>query len=409
MFGFSTNDTDAGYASIAYAWYADASGVLRIYENGVSKGVYGSYNPGDILEVQRVGDEIRYMHNNAIMRISGGAFGGRLVLDSSLCHVGSTVQDAQICAGEPVRWIRLVNVSATGNSLVKSSGGAAWNAGASSLQSREGDVGLCFEASETTASRMCGLSANDADASYTSIDYAWHLDAGGALRIYENGIYKDGFGTYRAGDVFTVERVDNTVRYRHNGVVARSVANAVSCPLIADCSLCQTSGTVQNASFFMPVIDPESSVGWTNVAGLRIVGDTLIKTASTGWGNSGAASAQAYTGDVGIGFTALETTKSRFCGLSTNDTDVSYSSIAYAWALQSSGEAYIYESGSNVGSFGTYVTGDTFAVEREKTIIRYLHNGAVIRTVRAPTVSLLLDTSFSHTDASLRNVVVYMP
>lgn len=410
MCGLSTNDTDAGYTSIDYAWQLDVGGSLKIYEKGVWKGAFGSYQTGDTFVVERVGNEVRYLYNGTIMRVSTNAPRCRLMADCSLCNPGATILDATIyILGHPIQWTNSVGVTAVNNSLAKIGGTTGWNAGASSATKVSEDVGIFFSAQETNTSRMCGLSVNDTDAHYTSIDYAWQLDAGGGLKIYENGVSRGVFGSYLSGDIFAIERINGKICYFQNSEVRREVTNATSAPLLVDCSLCQVGATVQNVCLYTPVAPLESSIQWANVQGVSVIENTLIKTEGNGWGNGGAASTQGYDGNIGVYFVAGEINLARMCGLSTNDVNASYDSIGFALYLQSNGTVSIYELGENRGSFGTYSSGDTFAVERVDSTVRYLHNGIVIRTVTCdePLETLRADTSLYHVNSTLRSMAVY--
>ena len=58
-----------------------------------------------------------------------------------------------------------------------------------------------------------GLSPNDPDQSYASLRYAWNIQDGGALGVYESGVSKGLLGTYAAGDLLRVEVSGGVVRY----------------------------------------------------------------------------------------------------------------------------------------------------------------------------------------------------
>src|SRR5207248_2940833 len=69
------------------------------------------------------------------------------------------------------------------------------------------------------------------------------------------------------------------------------------------------------------VVDPSfpnvQDVWWTNDAGVAVSGNSLTKTADSGWGNAGASSAQTIaSGDGYVEFTAGENTKYTLGGLS---------------------------------------------------------------------------------------------
>src|SRR5262249_54000264 len=88
-----------------------------------------------------------------------------------------------------VTWANAVNVTAPGNSLQKTAGGAAWNAGAaSSTQLNAGDGAVQLQVDGVVGYRIFGLSNGDPDQNYTSIKYALYPMDGGALYVLESGV-----------------------------------------------------------------------------------------------------------------------------------------------------------------------------------------------------------------------------
>src|SRR5262245_35964446 len=84
--------------------------------------------------------------------------------------------DWALCQSEPVVWTSAANVSVSGNSLTKTTGGTAWNAGAASVQVIQAGFGYVeFTATETNTYRACGLSFGDTDQSDADIDFALEL------------------------------------------------------------------------------------------------------------------------------------------------------------------------------------------------------------------------------------------
>src|SRR5205085_549098 len=121
---------------------------------------------------------------------------------------------------EPVEWANKVNVTASGNTLTKSSGiKSTWDAGASStraLQSGDGYVEVTVDAIDKY--RMFGLSNGDTDISFADIDYGAYL-AGSQLQVYEDGAFRGTFGALIVGDVVRVSVESDRVKYYRNGVL----------------------------------------------------------------------------------------------------------------------------------------------------------------------------------------------
>ena len=150
------------------------------------------------------------------------------------------------------------------------------------------------------------------------------------------------------------------------------------------------------------------NVSWTNTAGVSVNGNSLTKTASTGWGNAGASSTQSVAaGDAYVEVTATETTTARLIGFSHTDTDQSWPSIDFAIDLDLSGSAYVFESGNNRGNFGPYATGDKFQVAIVGGVVKYKKNGTVFYSSNVtPTYPLVVDTALHANGCTLSSVVL---
>ena len=91
MIGLSDTNTNANYNTIDFALYQAAGGALLVYENGTSRGQFGSYAPGDILKIDRTGTTIRYYRNNTLIYTSPTASSSLLMVDAALHTQGATL------------------------------------------------------------------------------------------------------------------------------------------------------------------------------------------------------------------------------------------------------------------------------------------------------------------------------
>lgn len=103
-----------------------------------------------------------------------------------------------------------------------------------------------FKPSQTNASFFIGLSADNADASFESIDYAMFCFNNGNLIIYENGVEITTVGTYATSDVLRIEVSGGEVRYLQNGSVVYTSLVAPTFPLFMDSSF-GTSNAAANS------------------------------------------------------------------------------------------------------------------------------------------------------------------
>lgn len=104
-------------------------------------------------------------------------------------------------------------------------------------------------ASDINTGRIIGLSATDANVNYTSIQYGLYLQSGGVVQVYESGTLRGTYGSYAAGDVLRVERVNTTVYYKKNGVVFETSTVPSTTELLADFSFYSSGGRLLNVQF----------------------------------------------------------------------------------------------------------------------------------------------------------------
>ena len=137
-------------------------------------------------------------------------------------------------------------------------------------------------------------------------------------------------------------------------------------------------------------------------------GNSLTKTASTGWGNAGAISTQQLaSGDGYVEITASETTTNRMFGLSNGNSNANYTDIDFGFNLRPGANLQVYERGILRGTFGTYISGDKLRVAVEGGVVKYRRNGALLYTsLVAPTYPLLVDTALYNQGATLTEVVI---
>lgn len=85
--------TDAGYATIDYAFYPYSTGDLFIYESGVSQGTFGLWNTNTILAITYDGANVRYWKNGEIQRTVARSIGLALHFDSSFYNANAGFRD----------------------------------------------------------------------------------------------------------------------------------------------------------------------------------------------------------------------------------------------------------------------------------------------------------------------------
>jgi hypothetical protein len=146
-----------------------------------------------------------------------------------------------------VVWVGLVNATATGNSLKKTSGcdGCA-DAGAASQQRISfGNGSIAFTASETTTLRYAGLSVGNTGTGASEIAFAIRLQSGYA-EVREKGTYRADT-PFVSGDRFMIRVWGGIVRYLKNDVVFYMSSVTPTYPLLVDTSLAGMNATITNA------------------------------------------------------------------------------------------------------------------------------------------------------------------
>ncbi|WP_291725711.1 T9SS type A sorting domain-containing protein [Bernardetia sp.] len=83
MVGLSSQEQGVGYSTIDYAIYL-ALGKVFVYENGVYRGEFTTYEADDYFEVRRTGTTVRYYKNGASFYTSTVSSSGALIADVSM-------------------------------------------------------------------------------------------------------------------------------------------------------------------------------------------------------------------------------------------------------------------------------------------------------------------------------------
>jgi hypothetical protein len=188
---------------------------------------------------------------------SGSAYTSNQI---SIADINQTTQNAFYITAAPaasackealvdVSWVipgsTLRNVISS-NTLTKLTGNGNWDGNGFSYQSVSNNGYMQTTVAETNRDRMIGLSATDANASFTSIQYAFFLQNGGGLLIYESGVDRGAFGTYTSGDILKIAVENNVVKYYRNGTVIFISSVVPTLPLFVDVSTNSTGATANN-------------------------------------------------------------------------------------------------------------------------------------------------------------------
>ena len=184
-----------------------------------------------------------------------------------------------------------------GNNLAKISGGNAWNANGFSWQSVGNNGYMETTVVGTGTQRMIGLSASDANADWTSIQYAFYLTSWGALEIRENGSGNLQSGlTYASGDVLRIAVENNIVKYYRNGIPVFSSSTAPTLPLFVDVSLHHLGANVSQVKVANGMLDTFTAIA-TN-AGATPIYQWRLNGVNVGTNSATYTNANLAPGDV---------------------------------------------------------------------------------------------------------------
>ena len=155
----------------------------------------------------------------------------------------------------PVTWRRLVNVTASGNSLTKTSGtDGSWDAGAVSTQTIASGTGYVeFTTNDSVMTRALGLSTRSSDAGLADVDFAIVIDGSvpsqQTFSVYENGVFKAVCGRLAAGRIAPLRVAvggSGQVKYYFDGRLCYTSARVPTYPLLVDTSIFTSGATIDN-------------------------------------------------------------------------------------------------------------------------------------------------------------------
>lgn len=184
--------------------------------------------------------------------------------------------------------------------------------------------------------------------------------------------------------------------YPRHSTFAKCLALAL---LMALCALAQS---------LTPVVRGQSSgtgVVWENPVGATPTGNNLQK--SSGQWDSGANSEQRIGSSGGYVEFGVSMNHRMQVGLS-NDTSAAVDYTQLKFAFNFWGDYFdIREGWENPYGWWPYQAGDVFRIEVTEGVVRYYHNGVLLReSTRAPSYPLVLDTALSAMGATVQNAVI---
>ncbi|HEX8220177.1 MAG TPA: discoidin domain-containing protein, partial [Chloroflexia bacterium] len=387
---------------------------------------------GDVLKVAVEGGLVRFYKNGVLVYTENTPdIVYPLVADTSLHSASASIADLYLCGpnlvivtppacqngGATAQWINTGNASISGDVLTKLTGGNAWNAGATSVQSIISGDGFAQATITSTATRFAfGLSNSDSNQSFGDMDYAFSVWAG-VTSAYVRDVKKSGDIPYAVGDKLTVAVESGKVKFYRNGNVfyTENTPN-IAYPLLVDTSIHDQGSSVPAVTIcgtLADILPPScttgtSAVQWTNTGNASISGDVLTKpTGGNAW-NAGAISVQSIISGDGFAQTTITSTTTRYgFGLSNSDSNQSFGDMDYAFSVWA-GVTSAYVRDVKKTNDIPYVVGDKLTVAVESGKVKFYRNGIVLYTENAPNITypLLVDTSIHDQGSSVPAVTI---
>jgi hypothetical protein len=333
-------------------------------------------------------------------------------------------------AGTPqsATWINVVNATASGNSLTKTSGCDGCNDAGAITQQRitAGDGYAQFTAGANGPLRTAGLTQSFAVSSPGSIAFGLRFQ-GNFAEVREGGVYRADT-PFTPGDVFRIAVQSGVVRYSKNGTVFYSSAATPGYPLVLAAALANRSATVSGAvitsaasssssSSSTPSAPSTPSVGsgstapsaivWTNPINVTASGGSVSKTSGCdGCYDAGAVSQQQISGGNGyVQFTAGPTGTLRVAGLTASFSANNPNSIAFGLRLQG-GIAEVREAGAYRADVA-FAAGDVFRISVQGGAVSYSRNGTVFyRSSAASSSALALAVAIANMSGGIGNALL---
>jgi hypothetical protein len=132
----------------------------------------------------------------------------------------------------------------------------------------------------------------------------------------------------------------------------------------------------------------------------------IQKLNSSGWDGGAASINKVYNGGY-VELTANIENSYRMIGLSSGNTDASYTSIEYTFYLRGDNTFQVRENGAGLTALVDYTANDKFRIAVIDDTVKYFHNGSLVYTsLVLPGTPLLVDVSIHSVNGTFRNVKI---
>jgi Putative phage tail protein len=401
MVGLATAPTAGNnYNVLNYAWYVESSGaILNIEELGVQTVTGLTYAVGDVLVITYDGFYARYLHNGTLVRQVAAPLNLTLYLDSCFFEQQTAVTGIEFgafAAAQPaLTLLGSALMAINGSTAFKNGGSNAWDSATYSSQSYINGAVASWRCLNTSDAFFVGLCSNPtASYSYTNLNYGFQC-AAGTVDLYNSGSLIGSYGSYAAGDSFAITYDGSYVRYLHNGALIYQQIALPNQTLFLSSSF-YNPGAIATSIEFAPygTATPTLMIARGGCYVHDSLGYKYGGTANS-WTTEDAYSVNAYT-ICNVVFKPTDLTSEVMIGMSSSGVSLTpaYGTAGLYLIYLGSGIAYIYESGTNVATIGTYAITDRFSMTYDGSNIRYYYNGVLQRTIALSAALIIAYTNF---------------
>lgn len=252
----------------AYQWYRNNQLLPEIS----AELTLASFSNGDLIECRAYptsgscsGSQIK--SNRMILQLDE-----ENIPSSTFLISNDNAEQGCLLAEENVHWQTNTpdNIEINGNSVIKTDGWSTSDAGFYSENKVSDNGYLRFRVADLYSRKMLGLSHQNNGNSESGINFAFYIEWGGSLRVYENGTWRGQYGNVSTSDILRISVEDGKVRYYKNEELLYLSSTSPTLPLIVDGTM-QSSGSaiadarianVTQGNFSAIVADTDAAFIW---------------------------------------------------------------------------------------------------------------------------------------------------
>jgi VCBS repeat-containing protein len=260
MAGLNDVDTQTHFSEIDFAAYTEReNGRFKVWESGIEKGSFGTYDAGDTIRIETDGSQVYYLVNGSLRYTSTRILSASdfpFILDVAFNSYEASISEAVTNSAQAsITWTNQMNVAVKGVTLCSTTATNGFVSGASSkeeiLYPTNFPHFVQWVVDSTNQHVIAGLNDLDTQTHFSEIDFAVHTERNtGHFKIRELGVEKGTFGSYSAGDTIRIETECTQVHYLVNDEQRYTTTRTLSenvFPFVFDVAFISENASLSNA------------------------------------------------------------------------------------------------------------------------------------------------------------------